>query len=107
MKFLSPLGGEIFEGKPVCLGVADGFIVHIGDVADVEGAGAACFKGAAEDVLEDESAEIPDMGRAVDGGATAVEAVGSPIDRLDEFLSAGEGILKLHCGEKFYLVFSP
>lgn len=75
VKFFRPLGGEIFETLSVFLGIADGFIVHVGDVADVEGGRASGFEGAAEYVLEDEGAEISDVCGAVNGGAAAVEAI--------------------------------
>jgi hypothetical protein len=79
-------------------GVADRFIVHIGDIANVEGFGAAGFEGAAQDVLEDEGAEVSDVSRAIDSGAAAVEAEGGTIHGNEFPLAAGEGVEEAHAG---------
>ncbi len=80
MEFFRPEAGELREGLTSALRFADRFIVHIGEVADVQSAQAAGFQRAAEDILEHESAEIADMGGAINGRAAAVKPERLPID---------------------------
>jgi hypothetical protein len=92
VEFLGPEAGELDEGLTGFLGVANGFVVNIGDVANVEGGGAGELDDAAEDVLGGEGAEVTDVGGAIDGGAAAVEAEGFPIQRSERVGLAGEGV---------------
>lgn len=73
VEFLRPSGGEGVECHAGLLGVADGFVVDIGEVADVFGVLASEFDDAAEDVLQDEGAEVADVRRSVDGRSATVE----------------------------------
>ena len=92
VEFVAPLVGECFQSLAGGLGVADSFVINVGEVTDVEGGCAACLKGPAEDVLQDEGAKISDMGGAIDGGAAAVEAEGFAVGGTEFLALAGEGI---------------
>jgi hypothetical protein len=92
VEFLGPEAGEVGQGLAGFLGVADGFVIDVGDVSDVEGGGATEFDDAAEDVLGGEGAEIADVGGAVDGGAAAVEAEGLTVEGSEGAGFAGEGV---------------
>ena len=98
VEFLGPGGGEGGESLAGCLRIPDRFIVHIGDISDVVGAGAASFEGAAENILKDEGAEIPNVGGAVNGGTAAVEAEGGAVDGGEVSLSSGKRVKKPHGG---------
>jgi hypothetical protein len=92
VEFLGPEAGEVGEGLTGFLGVANGFVVDVGDVADVEGGGATEFDDAAEDVLGGEGAEVADVGGAVNRGAAAVEAEGFAGEGGEGTGLAGEGV---------------
>ncbi len=98
MEFPGPARGEGGEGLAGRLGIPYGFVVHIGDVADVEGAGAARLKGAAEDVLEDKGAEVSNVRRAVNRGAAAIETEGGAVDGGEVSLGSGKRVKKPHGG---------
>ena len=57
-------------------GVADDFIVHVGDVHDVVKPESAGAEPPAQDIEESERPEIADVGVGVDGGAAGVHADG-------------------------------
>ena len=96
VEFFGPLGGEFFEWDAGGCGVADRFVIDVGDVSDMQGGDACCFEDTAEDVVHNECAEVSNVGRAVNGGATAVETEGFSIDWGEVFELAGECIVKLH-----------
>jgi hypothetical protein len=98
VKLLSPALREIGERLTGLLGVADGFVIHIGDVSHMKGRGAAELDDSAEDVLRDEGAEVSDVGWAVDRGSAAIEADRFSIDWADGPRGAGESIVKLEVG---------
>ena len=98
VEFPGPTGGEIGERLAGFLGIPDRLVVHVGDVADVQRAGAAGFKRAAENVLKHEGAEIPDVRRTINGGATAIEAIGGAIERPKLALGPGQRVKKPHGG---------
>jgi len=77
VEFVGPLPGDLGERAVFVAGALDGFVVDVGEIANVfHLVGAELeFEEAAEDVVDDESAEIADVGRGVDGGAAVVEAV--------------------------------
>ena len=64
--------GVVADADALGGGVGDDAVVDIGEVHDVGEAEAAEFEKAAEDVLEDEGAEVADVGVVVDGGAAGV-----------------------------------
>ncbi len=92
-----PVGGDVGEGAVFVTGLLEDAVVHIGDVAGVEDFGGAEveLEGAAKDVLEEEGAEVADVGRAVNRRTAAVEAVEAVGRGGEEGLDgAGEGIVK-------------
>ena len=92
VEFFGPEAGEVGQGLTGFLGVANGFVIDVGDVADVERGGATEFDDAAEDILGGEGAEVADVGGAVDGGAAAVEAEGFAVEGGEGTGVAGEGV---------------
>ena len=72
--FGGPFGGVFAQRHALGLGIADGFVVNIGEVAHVFGAQPAQLHYAAEDILHHESAEVADVGRGIHSGTATVEA---------------------------------
>lgn len=66
--------GELGEGGLGFPDAANDFVFDVGDIHDVEDIVAAEFEVAAEEVGEDERAEVPDVGAVIDRGAAAVHA---------------------------------
>lgn len=98
MELGGPVIGEIGERFAGGLGVANGFVVDVGDVAHMRGGCAAQLKDPAHDVLIDEGAEVPDVGGAVDRGTAAVESQRAAISGGDGKIFAGEGVVKMKHG---------
>jgi len=96
MKFVAPEIGEVFECFSCGLGIAYGLVIDVGEVADVEGAGAACFQSPSEHVLQHEGAEVSNMCWAIHRGSAAIETIRPAIDWRDFLLGAGESVLELH-----------
>ena len=98
VKFVGPLLGDVGQGATFFAGTADGFVVNVGEVADVfYFIGAELeLEEAADHVVDDESAEVADVRRGVNRGAAIIEAddaVG--LRRSDRFEAALERIVKL------------
>ena len=76
VEFVGPLSGEIAERALLLLRTADGLVVDVGDVADVLHLARTelQFEQAADDVVDDEGAEIADVRRGVNRGASIIEA---------------------------------
>ena len=96
MEFFRPEAGELRERLADALGFADRFVIDIGEVADMERAQAAGFEGTAEDILEDEGAEIADVGGAIDRGAAAVKAESLAIEWRDFLDFTCQGVEESH-----------
>ena len=92
MKLLQPMASEFSKGLAGGLGITDGFIVYIGDVAHMESCHATCFKNAAKDIMHDKSPEITDVCGAVNSGAAAVKTKGLTVDGGERSFAAGEGV---------------
>ena len=96
VKFFGPLGCEFFQWDTGGGGVADGFVIDVGDVSDVQGGGAGRFHDTAENIVHDKSAEVSDVGWAVNGGTAAVEAERFAVDGGEVVELAGECVVELH-----------
>ncbi len=96
VKALRPLRREITQRLPGRLGIADGLVVHVGDIADVPGPHSAHLEDPPQDVLQHETPEIPDMSRSVDRGTTAINPEGFPIHRLQLTRLASQGVEQTH-----------
>ena len=87
--------GGVIAQRGVCFRDArDDLVLHVGDVHDVADGVTLEFQAAPDQVGEDESAEIPDVGKVMHGRPAAIEAdpFGARLER-DEFLHrAGQGI---------------
>ena len=94
-------GGFVFldEVAEVCFifgDAADDFVFDVGDVHDVADIVTLELERATDEVGEDESAEIADVGEVVDGGAAAIEAdvFAGGIQRGANSTSDRESVLK-------------
>jgi hypothetical protein len=86
---LGPLLGDFGERAFFLLGLADGAVVDVGEVADVFHLVLAEleFEEAAEDVVDDEGAEIADVRGGVNRRSAVVEAENAVGVRRLEFAS--------------------
>ena len=98
VELLRPEGREILQRLPRRLRVADRLVVDVGDVADMESPHPAGLQRAAEDVLEHEGPEVPDVRGTVNGGSAAVEPVGRAIQGAELLELAGQRVVKPHRG---------
>ena len=89
---LLELAAEVVDGLACGGGVADDFVVDVGDVHDVAQRQAVHARDAAEDVDVEESAEVADVAVVVDGGAAAVEAEGGAVFGEEGLGFAGESV---------------
>jgi hypothetical protein len=89
VEFVGPLLGDFGERALFLLGLTDGAVVDVGEVADVFHLVLAEleFEEAAEDVVDDEGAEIADVRGGVDGRAAVVETENAVGVRGAEFAS--------------------
>jgi hypothetical protein len=73
MKTSGPFSSELVEASVFFLGLPDRFVIDVGNVSDVQGCHSTSLNDTAKDILHHKGAEVPNMRRAVDGGATAIE----------------------------------
>ncbi len=95
VELVGPLLGDLGECAVLLAGAADGLVVDVGDVADVlHLVGAELeLEHAAQEVVDDEGAEVADVRRRVDGGAAVVETVDAVgLGRAELFQAAGERV---------------
>ena len=74
MKGVAPFGRESGQRLAGGFRAADGFVIHVRQIAHVARRQSGGFDHATKDVLDDKRAEVSDMSRAIDGRAAAVEA---------------------------------
>ena len=76
VKNIRPLLGDLGERAFFLLGLANGAVVDVRQVADVPHLVRAELEleQAAQDIVHDERAEIADMGRSIDGRSAVIEA---------------------------------
>ncbi len=97
VEFVGPLFRDVGERTPLVARALDGLVVDVGQVADVLHLVLAelQLEQPADDVVDDERAEIADVGGRVDGRAAVVEAEDAVGLRGLQFLgAAGEGFEK-------------
>ena len=70
-------------------GVLDGFVVHVGDIHDVNDAVVAVAQIPAQQVLEYKGAEIAHMSVIVYGGAARIKPYDTLFHRVEFLFSAG------------------
>ena len=76
VEFIGPLLGHDAEWAAFFPGAADGFVVHVGEVAHVlHLAGELQVKQAAEEVIDHESAEVAYVRGGINGWSAVIEAV--------------------------------
>ena len=86
--------GVIANAEVFCRGVGDDAVVDVGEIHDMGKAVAAEFQKAAQDVLEDESAVVADVGVVVDGGAAGVHGDFAGFLRDEGFGFVGERVVE-------------
>lgn len=74
MEAPGPEVSKFVKGLPCFLRALDGFVVHIGDIADIERVIAGQLEEAVEAVEAEESDEVAYVGGAVDGGTADIHA---------------------------------
>lgn len=76
----------------------DDLVLHIGDIHHVTGGEAAEFEVAADEIGENEGAEIADVGEIVDGRAAAIHADGlaGGVERCKKLHTASQCVEKAH-----------
>jgi len=94
VKALRPALGEGHEGLAGFAGLADGLVVHVGDVAHMPDLVPRCLENAPEDILEQEGAEVPDVRRAIDSRPAAVAADGPAVAGFERAGPAAEGVVE-------------
>lgn len=95
VELVRPCGGEFRQSDGRFAGVADGFVVHVRQVADMRGGRSSQFHNAAEHILHDEGAEIADVGGSVHRGTAAVKAQRFSIHWGNLLCLPGAGIVKV------------
>src|SRR5665213_3067958 len=98
VKFIGPLAGDRCERKVFLEGLADGAIIHIGEIADMlhlvlpelE------FEQTADYIVDQKSAEIADVRRRVNGRSTIIEAENPVLTRRQNLDFAGHRIVKAY-----------
>ena len=93
VKTLGPVRAERGQRRVLRLRLADGFVVHIGEVAHVAGRQSVRLRHAAKHVLHREGAKVADVRGAIDGRAAAVKTERAAIGGEDRFFRAAEGVV--------------
>ena len=96
VKFFSPMAGELFERLASSLRVTDCLIIQIGKVTDMLGRRASQLQGSTKYILNHEGAEISNVRRPVDCGATAIKPVDLTIDWCYFLRFSCKRIVKAH-----------
>jgi hypothetical protein len=69
-------------------------VAHVGHVLDVQHLEAVVERHPSDQVGEDEAAEVPDVGVAVDGRAAGVHPEMAGLERFDRFETPGQGVVE-------------
>ncbi len=85
-------GAVLSDGFAGGEGVADNFVVNVGDVHDVMQREAVKAGGAAQEVDVEEGAEVADVAVVIDRGAAAIEAQGVAVGGIERFDFSGKGV---------------
>ena len=88
--------GEFPQRQIFRSGIADGLVVHIGEVHNLRDFGAVVFERAFEDVLKQISAEIADVREIVDGRSAGVHADIGAVDRFELLNASAESVEEFH-----------
>ena len=96
-KSLLVFRGEFAQRQPGGARIADGLVVHIGQVHHLPDGISEILQRAPQKVLEHIGAEIADMGEIVDRGAAGVHAHQFGVDRLER------NDFAVHCVEKLQI----
>ena len=82
-------------------GVANDFVVDVGDVHDVVEGESASAQPTAQQVVEDEGAEVADVGEVVDGGAAGIHLDGVVFEGAKRLHLLGQRVIETqgHEGE--------
>ena len=91
---LDPRGGLRRQPLVVLGGVVDQPVVHVGQVHDVGDPREAALQPSAQDVLEEEGPEVPDVGTVPDRRAAGVEAHVAGLQGRDRLEPAGQGVVE-------------
>jgi len=96
MKTIPPMVRKFFQRFPRRLGIADRFVIHVGEVAHMVGGHPRQFESTSKDILENKRPEIPDVCWSIDSGATAVKTEGFTVRRSEVSDLARHGVEESH-----------
>ena len=102
---LRELLGVLADVSSGCGGVGNDAVVHIGQIYDVFELEAAQLEEATQNVLEDKSAVIADVGVVIDGRAATVHAHLAGFLRNEGFDFSRQSIVELDFGHRRSVLF--
>ena len=91
-KHLDPMIGELLKRDTFPLRVSNSLVIDIGNVAYVQDLQTRYFDDSAQYVFHNESPEIADVGRTVDGGSATVHAQCLPVFGNERTYLATHGV---------------
>jgi hypothetical protein len=86
--------GHLGDAPALLVGAADDLVIHVGQVHDLVHAVPGHPQGTAEQVLEQERAEVAEVRRVVDRWPARVERDRSPVGRGERLDRAREGVMQ-------------
>ncbi len=86
--------GQLLEADTLSHGRLDRPVVHVGEIPHLDDLVPFPFQVAAQDVLEEEGPEVPDVGGVVDRGSAGVDADAPPLQRLELLHPASKGVVQ-------------
>ncbi len=94
---LGKLRGVLLHSHAIARGIANDFVVHVGDVHDVADFVSALAEKAIEKINRDECAEITDVAIVIDGWSTGVHANAVAVQRMKVFDLSGKSVIEAEC----------
>src|SRR5438105_5319157 len=94
MELVDEWRGVTDDVLPSGVGIADDFVLDVGDVHDLAHAQSAVLEIAPQHVAPDEGAVVSDVEMAVDGRTAGIHPHLARDDRNECFLFAGQGVEK-------------
>ncbi len=96
-KGLGKFRGVLLHVDAVARGVANDFVVDVGDVHDVADVVSALAQKAIEKIDGDECAEIADVAVVVDGRSAGIHADAVAVERMEIFDLPGKSVIETQC----------
>ena len=87
----------MLHSDAVARGVANDFVVHVGDVHDVADVVSALAQKAIEKIDGDKCAEIADVAVVIDGRSAGVHADAVAVEWMEFFDLPGKSVIEAQC----------